>query len=91
MNHKNLKKYLNSKRSIFDTFSVEIIYLYKEGATQASILQFLKDKGIDAKQSNLSRWLSRKKIKINDTAESVVKTHNNQENQKTNIFKNLKG
>lgn len=52
MNEKNLKKYLKSKRSIFDTFSAEILYLYKEGATETAILKFLIDNRVIAKQSN---------------------------------------
>lgn len=87
MNEKNLKKYLKSKRSIFDTFSTEILYLYKEGATQTSILKFLIDNGVDAKQSNLSRWLSRQKLEIKSI---TVDKKNQIESIETDIFKNLK-
>lgn len=90
MNEKNLKKYLKSKRSIFDTFSNEILYLHKEGATQTSILKFLIDNGVTAKQSNLSRWLSRQKIERPEVKDISGDNKNQTKNIETDIFKNLK-
>ena len=90
MNEKNLKKYLKSKRSIFDTFSNEIIYLHKEGATQTSILKFLIDNGVTAKQSNLSRWLSRQNIDKTAVKDITKDDKNQTKNVETDIFKNLK-
>jgi len=90
MNEKNLKKYLKSKRSIFDTFSNEIIYLHKEGATQTSILKFLIDNGVAAKQSNLSRWLGRQNIERLKVKDITRDDKNQTTNIETDIFKNLK-
>lgn len=90
MNKKNLKKYLKPKRSIFDTFSNEILYLYKEGATQKSILKFLMDNGLHGKQSNLSRWLSRQKIEKSEIKNTTIDKKNQEKNIETDIFKNLK-
>lgn len=90
MNEKNLKKYLKSKRSIFDNFSIEIIYLHKEGATQVAILKFLLDNGIAAKQSNLSRWLGRQNIKRIEVKDVTIDDKKQIQNIETDIFKNLK-
>lgn len=90
VNYKNLKKYLKAKRSIFDNFSSEILYLHREGATQKSILKFLIDHGLSAKQSNLSRWLSRQNIVKTEMKDTKRDDKNKAKNIETNIFKNLK-
>ena len=58
-----LEEYLTLGRSILSPFKNEILYLYHKGATQVSIIQFLKDNDISCTQANLSRWLKRQTAK----------------------------
>ena len=59
---------------MFDPFKNDIFYLYDNGATQQSIIQYLKDNNIEASQSNLSRWIKRQVEKRTKESIVVIKT-----------------
>lgn len=74
MEKKKLDEYLKSSKSVFDPFKNDIFYLYDNGATQQSIIQYLKDNNIEASQSNLSRWIKRQVEKRTKESIVVIKT-----------------
>ncbi len=74
MENKKLDEYLKLSKSVFDPFKNDILYLYDNGATQQSIIQYLKDNNIEASQSNLSRWVKRQVAKRTKESIVVIKT-----------------
>lgn len=55
---KKKNKKLKNKSKLFD-FKNEIIELITDGYSQESICEFLKENGVNAKQSNLSQFIKK--------------------------------
>ncbi len=74
MEDQKLAKYLKNSKSKLDPFKDDILYLYSNGATQQSIIQFLKDNDISSTQANLSKWIKRQVEKRTKESIVVIKT-----------------